>query len=253
MIDIKLDKNNYFDDFFTSYSYKYISYRGTSEKKAICFNKLYNDHPNVHVQISIGISTKVMHGTRHFCPLDEVEIMDWINYIRRILSFSSTIKKLKNSIIEEGWEIKVITPFNPQKVKLLTTLIRYLYEDSYPYIVWDVLQLKGLQEYLIINPINLFNIVSQVYRREPHNIIHCIHSFDTIYDPISDVMLMGWETSTNSLNNLGVSRSNIKVKLNKDEVIHLYPFSTEKFIEEFPKRKAIYDRILKVFKQTFGI
>lgn len=253
MIHTELDENGKFAEFLTCYSYKLLSTKGTITKQASCFRTLYEERPDIYIKISIRMSTKQITGTRHFCPLDEIEIVDWLNYIQKVLNFSYKIKEFKRGIIKEGWEIQIIDLFNLQRVKLITTLIRYLYEDSYPYIVWDVLQLKNLQDYKKINPINLFNIVSQIYKEEAYTTVHSIHNFYTIQEPITDKRLKDWISNEDSLNSLGTPESDIRVELNKEEMVHLYPFNTEKFIKKFPERKATYDKILKIFKFTFGI
>lgn len=146
--------------------------------RAVCYADMYskikrdclsleNNGLLFSVVITRGIE-KFIERKNHIFIFNDEEVILWLEEINKIIPFRYVIKKLDN----ENIEIKTYFKTTFVGVKLLSTLIRYLFEYGQCFVLKEAINLHKMGVYTDIDLFNLHMILSSLnfYQNTNHTI-----------------------------------------------------------------------------------
>lgn len=134
-------------------------------KKSACFSDLFyglSQAPKTK-KTKFNIILKICHSDRVLkqnadnqlvvMPLED--IVFWLNYIKKIISYTYTISDKKDE-----YRIQLKGQLPPIEIKILTSLVRYIYEAPYSLVLAEAIQLYKLRVFGRENLFNIYSIMS---------------------------------------------------------------------------------------------
>ena len=124
---------------------------------AVCFSSLYYECRNlINNSVNSGVISVKVYFSRemnrnmvdNYCLLNDVELMEYIEWIKKITKFNIRISKgtdIKNNYNDTNYKIITVkfTKKMPYEIKLICALIRNIYECPYNIMVKTAFLLKS--------------------------------------------------------------------------------------------------------------
>ena len=147
-------------NYHTSYSWRL----NDGDEKAtnwVCFSELYRDTRQLDYDSKNNgrLSVKVYFDPEfnninkdNYCLLNDIELKEYFDWIRKITKFNLRISKtIRLNDKMEGYESKVITTKftkkTPYEIRLISALIRNLYESPYNVMIKSAFLMKDMDEF----------------------------------------------------------------------------------------------------------
>ena len=221
-------------------------------REAVCFSStfIYLDQLDKHKKYYLEYKITAFHGKakakNNYCPFTKEECIEWINYLKNIMSIKCEIESLRNKFIIN---IKVNT--TPLGHKLALTWVRYLYEWPYAGMVMDTLKIKkanvdGFKRFGPINTMGLITGSLDNYVGSGHSIFR-LNPGDLINKKTQKEIISFLNESENNRLNLMYDINNeadtVLIKMN-----HMSATEEWEDDEKFKKRLNVYKHNRKLVK-----
>ncbi len=155
--------------------FRYLNYHteysvhGTANKQMdseACFYYVFNgkEYQNNYYKIIIYRGLNMIKKTYdNGCFLEKSELHHHISILKHIFDFTFNIEECVNKNLDPYYELSLHISGANLIHRFILTWIRYVYEFPYNLYILDVNNMKTIDTFKYVNPINLFNIVASSY------------------------------------------------------------------------------------------
>ena len=144
-------------NYLATYKWKLNNNEEEVRYDSVCFASLYNQSRNLsNIPVNSGVISIKVYFSRemnrnmvdNYCLLNDVELMEYIEWIKKITKFNIRISKgadIKNNYNDTNYKIITVkfTKKMPYEIRLICALIRNLYECPYNIMVKTAFLLKN--------------------------------------------------------------------------------------------------------------